>query len=78
MRVHNVFHVCYLKPYRDDGRVQPPPIPELIDDEPEFEVAELLDHRYVKHGRQHKLEYLLRFTGYDPEYDQYDQWQNAM
>ena len=34
MTVHDVFHVCYLKPYRDDKRVKPPPLPEIIDDEP--------------------------------------------
>ena len=28
MKVHDVFHVYYLKPYRTDGRVQPPPVPE--------------------------------------------------
>ena len=36
MKVHDVFHVCYLKPYRKDGRVQPLFVPEITDDEPEF------------------------------------------
>ena len=73
MKVHDVFHVCYLKPYRSDGRVQPPPVPELIDDEPEFEVQEIVDHRHTKRGHQRKLEYLLRFTGYGAEHDM---WQD--
>ena len=68
MRVH-VFHVCYLKPYHDDGRVQPPPVPEMIDDEPEFEVQKILNHRVIKKGRHNKVEYPLRFTGYGPEHD---------
>ena len=73
MTVHDVFHVCYLKPYRDDGRTKPPPVPEMIDDEPEFEVDRILDHRYTKRGHQRKLEYLLRFTGYGAEHDM---WQH--
>ena len=36
--VHDVFHDCCLKAYSDDGRTQPPPILELLDDEPESEV----------------------------------------
>ena len=50
MPLHDVFHVCYLKPYRDAGRNKPPPVPEMMDDEPEFEVQEILDHRYTKRG----------------------------
>ena len=73
MKGHDVFHVCYLKPYRTDGRVQPPPLPDLIDDEPEFEVQEIVGHRHTKRGRQRKLEYLLRFTGYGAEHDM---WQD--
>ena len=69
MKAHDVFHVCYLKPYRDDKRVRPPPIPEMIDDEPEFEVEKILDTRVTKRGRQRMLQYLLRFTGYGAEHD---------
>ena len=69
MRVLDVFHVCYLKPYHDDGRVQPPPVPEMINDEPGFEVQKILNHRVIKTGRQNKVEYLLRLTGYGPEPD---------
>ena len=73
MTVHDVIHVCYLKPYRDDGRNKSPPVPGMIDDEPEFEVQEILDHRYTKRGRQRKLEYLLHFTCYGAEHDM---WQD--
>ena len=34
MKIHDVFHVSLLKPYHRDGRVEPPPSPEFIDDEP--------------------------------------------
>ena len=73
MKVHDVFHVCYLKPYHRDGRVHPPPLPEVIDDEPEWEVDRILDHRQLKQGRQSKVQYLLRFTGYGAEHDM---WQD--
>ena len=88
MLVHDVFHVCYLRGYKNDQRKAPPPVPEL-DDEGEqtwevdagsqrvffffffffFWVGETLDHKEFKQGRQHKLKYLLRFTGYGPEED---------
>jgi hypothetical protein len=52
MRVHPVFHVSLLKPYRFDpqGRVQPPPPPLVLTDEDGdiFEVAAILDHREYK------------------------------
>ena len=50
-QVHNVFHVSLIKPYRSDGRTQPPPPPELVDDCPEWTVEQVLDHRVVKRGR---------------------------
>lgn len=75
MTEHDVFHVCYLKPYRDGGRTQLPPVPELRDDEPEFEVERILDHRYSKRRHQRKLEYLLLFTGYGAEHDM---WQHDL
>ena len=54
---------------------KPPPVPQMIDDEPghEFEVDRILDHQYTKRGHQRKLEYLLRFTGYGAEHDM---WQH--
>ena len=38
MRIHNVFHVSLLKDYHADGRTQPPPLPDIINGEPEWEV----------------------------------------
>ena len=31
-QVHPVFHVSLVKQYRRDGRTQPPPPPDLVDD----------------------------------------------
>ena len=70
MTVHNVFHACYLRPYKDDLRKKPPPVPELDEQgEDNFEVDRILDHAEVKKGNKRKLKYLLRFTGYGPEED---------
>ena len=63
--------MCYLKPYHRDGRVQPPPV--LIDDEPEWEIEHILDHRVTKQGRKYKVQYLLRLAGYGAEHDM---WQD--
>ena len=43
----DVFHVLLLKRYLRDrtGRIDPPPPAEVIDDEPEWEVETVLDHR---------------------------------
>ena len=63
MKIHDVFHVSLLKRYLRDrtGRIDPPPPPEVIDDEPEWEVETIQDHRLVKRGRKSKVEYLINF-----------------
>ena len=70
-QVHAVFHVSLIKPYRSDGRTQPPPPPELFDDCPEGTVEQVLDHR-VKRGRQRKVEYLIHWEGYGDEHNTWE------
>ena len=70
-RLHNVFHVSRLKPYHEDGRVQPPPPPVNVDGELSYEVEMIYAHREVKSGRGKRLEYLVRWKGYGPEHDEY-------
>jgi Reverse transcriptase (RNA-dependent DNA polymerase)/RNase H-like domain found in reverse transcriptase/Integrase zinc binding domain/Chromo (CHRromatin Organisation MOdifier) domain/gag-polyprotein putative aspartyl protease len=66
MKVHDVFHVSLLKPYRTDGSVQPPPPPEVIDGELEYEVEAVLAHREKKgRGLRGRREYLIKWVGYD-------------
>ena len=69
LRIHDAFHVNLLKPYRADGRVQPPP-PELtVDGQIEYEVQSILAHREHKSGRSSKREYLIQWRGYDQSYN---------
>ena len=74
MKIHNVFHVSLLQPYRDDGRVQPPPPAVFVDGEPEYEVQSIIDHRDVRsgRGRTQMREYLIKWLGYGPEHNTWE------
>jgi hypothetical protein len=45
-RVHSVFHVSLLEPYRESDRVQPPPPPIEMEGALEYEVESILEHRF--------------------------------
>jgi hypothetical protein len=70
LRIHPVFHVSLLRPYKDPASFPdralptPPPLPVTIEDTPEYVVERILDHR----TRHHRLEYLVKWEGY-PDYD---------
>ena len=69
MRIHPVFHVSLLRPYRAsdrDDEARPPPLE--IDGEPQYEVEQLLEMRAIKRGRATKREYLVKWRGY-PYYE---------
>jgi len=64
MKIHPVFHISLLEPASTDplpGQIQPPPPPVIIEDEPEWEVEEILDSRIVRKT----LQYLARWVGYN-------------
>ena len=64
MKVHPVFHISLLEPYRDSifpGRVQKSPPSIEIEDHEEYEVEKVLDSR----RKRGKLEYLVHWHGYD-------------
>jgi hypothetical protein len=73
LKIHPVFHVSLLKAYQQGGRVQPPPVPELIEDELEYEVESVLAHRDVRVRRKRnrartpvlQRQYLIKWKGYD-------------
>ena len=62
-RMHNVFHVSSLKKYHVSGNYQPPPLPEFIDGELEYEVDWIESTRYEGSKRQ----YLVHWVGYPGE-----------
>ena len=70
LKIHPVFHTSLLRPYKDPHgypfrEPTPTPPPAVTkDDDTEFEVERILDHR----TRRHKTEYLVKWKGY-PDYD---------
>ena len=70
-RLHPVFHVSKLAPYRTDGRCQPPP-PVELDGELEYEVEKLLDKRIRRRGRRDVVEYLIKWLNYPHEHDSWE------
>jgi hypothetical protein len=69
-QIHNVFHASLLTPYHEipehgPNFLQPPP--DIIDEEPEWEVKKILkEHTF---GRWRKKQYLMRCKGYSPVHD---------
>ena len=66
-RLHDVFHASQLKPavgYTGDT-VQDSGFRPPADDDGEFEVERVLDHRRVRRGRSWVDEYLVKWVGYD-------------
>jgi len=66
MKVHPVFHISLLTPYRVNtipDRTQPPPLPVVVDGAEEYDVYRILDSRI----RHHRLEYLIDWAGYSPD-----------
>jgi hypothetical protein len=66
MRVHPVFHVSLLEPYREStlpGRTQEPPLPVEVEGELEYEVAGILDSKIERR----RLKYLVDWVNCGPE-----------
>ena len=65
MKIHDVFHIDLLTPYRETSSygtnyVRPPPVTE--ENNEEYEVENIRDAR--RHGRGRKLQYLVHWKGY--------------
>jgi hypothetical protein len=76
-RVHPVFHVSLLEPYREDGRVQPPPPPVEMEGALEYEVESILEHRFwgLKHP---KAFYKVAWKGYGIEHSSWEPESNVV
>ena len=74
-KIHDVFHVDLLTPYREmefhgPNYAQPPP--DLVGEEEQYKVEQVLDER--NHGRWKRKQYLVKWKGY-PDSD--NQWLDA-
>ena len=71
--IHDVFHSSLLTPYKETqehgAQFQCPP-PELIDNEEEYEVEDIINHRY--HGKQCQLQFLICWKGYSAADDTWE------
>ena len=75
LRLHDVFHVDCLSPYRGNninGLTPPPPDPITIDGEEEYEVDHIRDSKMF--GRT--LKYLVCWKGYSEEEDTWEPLNN--
>jgi hypothetical protein len=66
-RVYPVFHVLLLEPYRESGRVQPPPPPVEMEGALEYEVGLIFEHRFwgIKNPKAY---YKVAWKGYGIEH----------
>jgi hypothetical protein len=65
MKIHNVFHVNLLLPYKEMEAYGPAytrPPPDLLEGEEEYEIESIRDAR--RKGRGQKLQYLVHWKGY--------------
>ena len=63
--IHNIFHASLLMPQvvtPEYGIPADPPLPELVDGESEFEVKNILQHKFM--GRKKEIRYLVQWCGY--------------
>ena len=76
-RVHPVFHVSMLRPYRNTGNFHPlPPEPEVVDGVPFYAAEKILAHRVKRSGTRKVNEYLIKWQGYDDSHNSWEPKQN--
>ena len=79
--VHPVVHVSQLRPCwtdaDDPSRAVPSRAPALVMDRPEREVEKVLAHRFIRHGRTSRHEYLVKWKDL-PETENSWEWREAL
>jgi len=64
-RIHDVFHTSLLTSFKESSAHGPNysrPPPDLVDEDPEYEVEAIINHRFFGQWRQ--LQYLIKWKGY--------------
>ena len=75
-RLHPVFHVSLLKPYKEGVKALKPPAPELIAGELYYKVERILSRRQRRSGRKQVTEYLVKWAGYDDTHNSWEPEEN--
>ncbi|KAJ9532950.1 hypothetical protein QJQ45_018027 [Haematococcus lacustris] len=83
-RLHNVFHVSFVKPYRTDasgavpGLAGPPPV-QWLDGEPQYTVEKVVGHRLEPSkgkrkgkSKKRRLEFLVKWQGHGDEHNTWE------
>jgi len=64
-RIHDVFHASLLTSFKESlahGPNYSRPPPDLIGEDPEYEVEAIINHRFF--GQRRRLQYLIKWKGY--------------
>jgi hypothetical protein len=77
-RIHDMFHVGLLTPYRETdfhGRNYEQPPPDLINGEEEYEIEHMVDSQC--YGCGGKIQYLIKWKGYPDSENQWVSWDDV-
>ena len=77
-RIHPVFHVSLIKPYRQSEHTATPPPPLQADDAgiPIYEVEDVLAHKPYRKGRRNSWQFLIKWKGYGHEHNSWEPLDN--
>lgn len=77
LKIHNVFYISNLVPFFPSSNA-PPPLPDVIDGSPEWEVDHIIAHELRSQGAKRAKQrwYLIRWKGYAPEFDTWEPEKN--